>query len=51
MKMLIGGKKVDSSNGKTIDVVNPATGKLIDTVPAATKEDVSRALDYAKIGF
>lgn len=51
MKMIIGGKKVDSSNGKTIDVKNPATGELLDTVPAATSDDVNAALEYSKIGF
>ena len=51
MKMIIGGKKVDSLNGKTIDIINPATGEFIDTVPAATKEDINAALDYSKIGF
>jgi acyl-CoA reductase-like NAD-dependent aldehyde dehydrogenase len=51
MKMLIGGQKVDAACGKTIDILNPATGEFIDTVPAATKEDIDRALDVAKIGF
>ena len=48
MKMLIGGKAADASDGKTIDVINPATGKLVDTVPAATAEDVARAVACAK---
>jgi succinate-semialdehyde dehydrogenase/glutarate-semialdehyde dehydrogenase len=47
MKMLIGGKYVDSSDGKTLNVVNPASGKIIDTVPAATKDDVKAAIDNA----
>ena len=51
MQMIIGGKKVDSSNGKTIDIINPATGEFLDTIPAATKEDIDRALDLSKIGF
>ena len=48
MKMLIGGKAVDASNGASIDVINPATGKLVDTVPAATAEDVAKAVQCAK---
>ena len=48
MKMLIGGKAADASDGKTIDVINPATGKLVDTVPAATAEDVARAVECAR---
>ena len=48
MKMFIDGKAVDSSDGATIDVINPATGQLVDTVPAATAEDVARAVQCAK---
>ena len=47
MKMIIDGVPVDASNGETIEVLNPATGALIDTVPAATKEDVDRAVAAA----
>ena len=50
MKMIIGGKKVDSRDGKTIDVTNPATGALLDTIPMATKEDVDEAVANSKIG-
>ena len=48
MKMLIGGKAADAADGQTIDVINPATGKLVDTVPAATAEDVARAVECAR---
>jgi len=47
MKMLVGHSFVDASDGGTIDIINPATGKVIDTVPAATKEDVARAVETA----
>jgi len=47
MKMLVGSSFVDASDGGTIDIINPATGKVIDTVPAATKEDVARAVETA----
>ena len=40
MKNLIGGRLVDASDGKVIEVTNPATGELIDTVPNATEQDV-----------
>lgn len=50
MKMTIGGKKVDARNGKTIDVYCPATGEFINTVPAATEEDVKEAISMAKRG-
>lgn len=48
MKMFIDGKAVDASDGATIDVINPATGQLVDTVPAATAEDVAHAVQCAK---
>jgi 1-pyrroline dehydrogenase len=45
---LIGGEWVDSSGGGTMEVVNPATGEVIAEVPAATAEDVDRAVQAAK---
>ena len=47
MKMIINGQKVDSSDGKTQNVVNPATLQVIDTVPSATAEDITKAVDGA----
>lgn len=48
MKMFIDGASIDSSDGKAIEVTNPANGKVIDTVPAATPEDCARAVACAK---
>lgn len=48
MRNLIGNKWQDASNNKTIDVINPATNKLIDTIPSSTLEDVSLAVKTAK---
>jgi aminobutyraldehyde dehydrogenase len=45
---LIGGDWVDSASGETMEVVNPATGEVIAEVPAATAEDVDRAVQAAK---
>ena len=50
MKMLIGGKKSDASDGAVIEVYNPATGEIVDTVPSATKEDVDLILENAVKG-
>ena len=50
MKMIINGERVDASDGKIIEVYNPATGEQIDTIPSATAEDVERALDAAQAG-
>lgn len=50
MKMLIGKQFCDASNKKTQDIINPASGKVIDTVPTATREDIHRAIDTAAEG-
>lgn len=47
MKMIINGKKTDSASGATFDVTDPSTGKVIDTVPKATAEDVENAVTAA----
>ena len=49
-KNLIGSEWVDASSGKVIEVYNPATNELIDTVPDTTKEDCDRAVEAAKKG-
>ncbi len=46
--MYIDGEFVDSSSGETFDNINPSTGKVINSVPKATAEDVERALDAAR---
>lgn len=51
MLMRIGGKDVEGLDARRIDVRNPATGDLIDTVPAGTHEDVCRAVDAADAAF
>ncbi|WP_455582853.1 aldehyde dehydrogenase family protein [Dysosmobacter sp.] len=50
MKMLIGGKAVDASDGANFPVLNPATLQTIDTVPFATREDVEQILCNAQSG-
>lgn len=50
MKMLIGGQWTDASDGAVLDVINPATGARVDTVPAATQADVARAVALAVEG-
>lgn len=48
MKMFINGKAVNAADNKTIEVTNPATGALVDTVPAATPQDIKDAVAHAK---
>lgn len=51
MKMLIDGRQADAVDGRTMDVVNPVTGQVLDQVPAAGKADIDRALAASKEGF
>lgn len=48
MKMFIGGKATDASDGATLEVTNPSNGEVIDTVPSATESDVQHAFDVAR---
>ena len=47
MKNLVKGMEMDASNHQIIEVTNPATGELIDTVPNSTEEDVDMAVTAA----
>ena len=47
MKNLVKGMNMDASNQAVIEVTNPATGELIDTVPNSTEEDVDIAVTAA----
>lgn len=46
----INGEWVDSK-GKIVDVVNPATGKVIGKCPISTKEEINEAVEAAKEAF
>lgn len=46
-KVLIGGEWMDSSTGKTIDIVNPATGEQIGTAPKCGQKEVDKAVSAA----
>ena len=50
-QMLIGGEWVGSRNGNSVNVVNPATGEVVDTAPRATVEDARDAIDTAERAF
>jgi succinate-semialdehyde dehydrogenase/glutarate-semialdehyde dehydrogenase len=51
MEMRIGGKEVSSPDDAWIAVKNPATGELIDRVPAGSAGDVAEAVDAAATAF
>ena len=48
MKMIINNTFVDACDNTTINIVNPFTGLVIDTVPNATSKDVDKAVKVAK---
>src|SRR3990167_7743474 len=50
-RMFIGGKFVEARNGATRDIINPANGKKLATVPEASVEDVHSAVQSARKAF
>jgi len=50
-KMLIGGQWVEAQSGRTIDVVDPATGMKLVDVPAGGSADIDRAVAAARRAF
>jgi succinate-semialdehyde dehydrogenase/glutarate-semialdehyde dehydrogenase len=48
---LIGGQWVGADSGETIEVVNPATGQRIGSVPKAGKAETRRAIEAAHEAF
>ena len=50
-KNLIGGSWVDAASGRTIDVVNPATGGKICEIAASDSTDIDRAVSAARSAF
>jgi len=51
LRNFIGGKAVDTAEGQTEDVVNPATGEAIAEAPLSTKADVDAAVAAARGAF
>ncbi len=50
-KLFIGGKWVDSTGSKMIDVINATTEAVMGRVPEGTPEDVDKAVAAAKAAF
>jgi acyl-CoA reductase-like NAD-dependent aldehyde dehydrogenase len=49
--LFIDGKEVPAEGGRTLDIVNPATGKPIGKLANATEADVDRAVQAAQRAF
>ncbi|KAF2280517.1 aldehyde dehydrogenase-like protein [Westerdykella ornata] len=50
-RLFINGEFVESSNGKTFDIHNPATLELVAKVHEASEDDTNRAVAAAKAAF
>src|SRR5260370_4683201 len=50
-KLLINGEVVNSSSGRTVDDIGPATGEPVAQVPVSSLEDVDRAVAAAREAF
>src|SRR5438477_3335530 len=50
-RLLIDNQGRDATGGKTLDVLNPATGERIGRVAHAQTADLDQALDAARRGF
>jgi|APSaa5957512535_1039671.scaffolds.fasta_scaffold159791_2 acyl-CoA reductase-like NAD-dependent aldehyde dehydrogenase len=50
-KIYIGGQWVQSIGTKTLEVINPATEKVIATIALGTQEDVNNAISAANAAF
>ncbi|HEX4443521.1 MAG TPA: NAD-dependent succinate-semialdehyde dehydrogenase [Galbitalea sp.] len=46
-QLYLGGKWVDATSGRSIDVTDPATGKVLKTIADASEADAKRAMDIA----
>jgi aldehyde dehydrogenase len=47
----IGGEWVQGDSGKTIDLLNPATGQVLTKIQAGNAKDIERAVAAAKAAF
>jgi malonate-semialdehyde dehydrogenase (acetylating)/methylmalonate-semialdehyde dehydrogenase len=50
LRNYVGGEWLESK-GEIVDVVNPATGKVIAKVPTSTKDEINAAVEAAKEAF
>jgi len=51
IRNFIDGKHVDSASGDTLDIINPATGKVYATSPNSKQADIDAAMNAAQRGF
>lgn len=49
--MFVGGRSLDPRGSTRIDVINPATGEVVDDIPAAGTTEIDAAVTAASIAF
>ena len=50
-QMIVNGERVNAASSATMEVRNPATGEVVDTVPKADADDTRRAIEAAAAAF
>src|SRR5918992_1415326 len=50
-RLIVGGERVEAADGRTLETLDPATGRPIAEVPHAGAEDVDRAVRAAREAF
>ena len=50
-QLFIDGEFLNASSGKTMDIINPATGEVLGRLAAASAGDVDRAVAAAQVAF
>ncbi|MDC3300590.1 aldehyde dehydrogenase family protein, partial [bacterium] len=48
-KAYVAGEWINAQNGKTFDVINPATGEIIASLPDLDVSDAKHAIDAAAL--
>ena len=51
LKNFVGGEYADAANGRTYDLVNPATGRTFAQAPVSEQADVDHAFEVAEKAF
>src|SRR5918995_263277 len=51
LQNFVGGEYVDASDGRSSDLLNPATGEVFASAPMSGKADVDRAFEVAEKAF
>ena len=51
LRNLVGGEHVDAVDGRSMDLVDPATGEVFGSAPMSGREDVDRAYAAASTAF